>query len=167
MDPLSITAATVALIHTSATVGPLSSLLSCRNPLNCQVATSLRRLNQALRTAESRITDLCDELASLTSLLEAVESSLKGYSSLDFASVDEALWRQSEVVLDDCKATLAELGRLVDRINEGAGVDPRSLGWRARVAMALNVNRDDIAALRDKIHKLTSALRTVLHTITV
>ena len=79
--------------------------------------------------------------------------------------MDEALWRQSEIVMADCRTTLSELGLLVDKINQT--IDSRGLGWKARVAMDLNVHRDEIATLRDKIHKSTSALRTVLHTITV
>lgn len=79
--------------------------------------------------------------------------------------MDEALWRQSEIVMSDCRATLSELGVLVDKINEDT--DSKGLGWRARVASGLNAHRDEIEGLRDKIHKSTSALRTVLHTITV
>ncbi|SPO06351.1 uncharacterized protein DNG_09040 [Cephalotrichum gorgonifer] len=148
MDPLSITASTITLIHAAGAI-----------------ATSLHRLSDALRTAESRVTALCDELSNLTAFLEAVKQSLKGCSSLDLAAVDEDLWRQTEVVMADCQTTLDELGLLVDSIRETSCV--KGFGWKTRVAIDLSVRGAEIAALRDKISKSTSALRTILHTITV
>ncbi|KAL2172247.1 hypothetical protein VTG60DRAFT_6625 [Thermothelomyces hinnuleus] len=75
MDPLSITASAITLIQAAGAV-----------------KTSLQRLAHALKTADARITELCNELANLTAFLEAVERTLKGYRPLDSAYVDEDLW---------------------------------------------------------------------------
>lgn len=126
---------------------------------------------QSLRTADTRVSGLCDELASLTAFLEAVDKTLKGCRPLDLALVEEDLWRQCDVAMDDCQVTLNELGMLVNRIKDtgraraGAG----RFGWRGKVraVVDLNVHGADLAAFRDKIHKSNWALQTMLHTITV
>ncbi|KAK3292058.1 uncharacterized protein B0H64DRAFT_220023 [Chaetomium fimeti] len=119
----------------------------------------------SLKTADSRITELCNELASLTVFLEAVERTLKGCHPLDTAHVNEELWHQSELCLVDCQVTLNELAVLVDKIK--CSNNTRRFGWRLRAVVDLSVYSPDIGIFRDKIHKSTWALQTLLHTITV
>jgi hypothetical protein len=130
-----------------------------------QVKTSLQRLVHSLKTADSRITELCNELVNLTSFLEAVERTLKGCRPLDSGCVDEDIWHQSELCLVDCQVTLNELAVLVDKIKQNAGT--RSFGWRVRAAVDLSAYSPEIGIFRDKLHKSNWALQTLLHTITV
>ena len=130
-----------------------------------QVKTSLQRLAHSLKAADSRIAGLCDELVSLTSLLEAVERTLKGRRPLDSAAVDDDLWHQSDLCLVDCQVTLNELAGLVHKIKQSTAA--RRFGWRLRAVADLSTYGPDIAIFRDKIHKSNWALQTVLHTITV
>jgi len=119
----------------------------------------------SLKTADSRVTELCNELANLTAFLEAVERTLKGCRPLDWACVDEELWHRSELCLLDCQVTLNELTALVAKIERNGGA--RTFGWRVRAATDLSIYGPDIGILREKIHKSNSALQTMLHTVTV
>ncbi|KAK4125065.1 hypothetical protein N657DRAFT_679852 [Parathielavia appendiculata] len=148
MDPVSITASAITLITAAGAV-----------------KTSLQRLAHSLKTADSRITELCNELVNLTAFLEAVERTLNGCRPLDSACVDEDLWHQSELCLVDCQVTLNELAVLVDKVKRKART--RGFGWKVRAAVDLSVYGPDIAMFRDKLHKSNWALQTLLHTVTV
>ncbi|KAJ0116789.1 hypothetical protein J7T55_009940 [Diaporthe amygdali] len=137
MDPLSITTSAITLIQAAG---------SCRG-------------------AETRITGLCDELESLTSGLEAIDRTLKGRNALDLALVEDDLWKQCELALDDCHVTLNSLGVLVQKIRET--VRSKAWAWRVRAVVNLNVYGGDLAAFRDKVHKSNWALQTMLQTINV
>jgi hypothetical protein len=125
----------------------------------------LQQVARSLKTADSRITELCNELANLTAFLEAVERTLKGCRPLDSAFVDEDLWHRSELCLLDCQVTLNELTVLVAKIKKDGTT--RGLRWRMRTARDLSLYGLDIDILRDKIHKSNWALQTLLHTVTV
>ncbi|KAI3396847.1 hypothetical protein diail_11619, partial [Diaporthe ilicicola] len=101
----------------------------------------------------------------LTSGLEAIDRTLKGRNALDLALVEDDLWRQCELALDDCHATLNSLGMLVQRIKET--VRARAWAWRVRAVVNLNVYGADLAAFRDKVHKSNWALQTMLQTVNV
>ena len=120
---------------------------------------------RALKTADSRITELCNELVNLTTFLETVERTLKGCHPLDSACVDEGLWYQSELCLADCHVTLNELSVLVENIKQNTS--SKKFGWRVRAAVDLSIYDPDIVIFRDKIHKSNSALQTLLHAINV
>lgn len=94
-----------------------------------------------------------------------MHDTIKGCRSFDFALVEEDLWRQSELALSTCQATLNELQLLVNEI-QGVAL-PKKLGRKARIALILNVHSSRLANFRDKIHKSNWALQTILHTITV
>lgn len=126
---------------------------------------SLQRLIHSLKTADSRITDLCNELANLTACLETVERTLKGCRLIDVAYVDEDLWSQSELCLVDCHVTLNELAVLMDKIKNNPGA--RNFGWRLRAAVDLSIYGPEIVLFKDKIHKSNWALQTILNTISV
>lgn len=79
--------------------------------------------------------------------------------------MEEDLWHQSRLSLEDCRTTLEELTSLVDRIVENA----TSQGFfrRARVATDLTMYAVEIAGFEEKIHKSTFALQTMLSAIQV
>lgn len=132
---------------------------------NHQITSSLCGFITQCRGAETRITSLCDELESLTSGLEAIDRVLKGRSALDLALVEDDLWKQCELALDDCHVTLNSLGVLVHKIKENVRV--KAWAWRMKTVVNLNVYGSDLAAFRDKVHKSNWALQTMLQTINV
>ncbi|KKY37834.1 hypothetical protein UCDDA912_g02179 [Diaporthe ampelina] len=148
MDPLSITTSAITLIQAA---GSITSSL-------CGFITQCRG-------AETRITGLCDELESLTSGLEAIDRTLKGRNALDLALVEDDMWKQCELALDDCHVTLNSLGVLVHKIKETVRV--KAWAWRVKAVVNLNVYGGDLAAFRDKVHKSNWALQTMLQTINV
>jgi hypothetical protein len=148
MDPLSITASTITLLQVAGVV-----------------ASSLASFAKSMRTADSRLASLCDELASLTSFLQAIDSTLKGCQKFDLGLVDERLWQQSEIALANCQTTLNELGLVVAKIK--ASSLTKRFAWKARVVLDLSIYEDELVLYRDKIHQSSSALQTMLHTINV
>ncbi|KAG8161794.1 hypothetical protein KVR01_008781 [Diaporthe batatas] len=148
MDPLSITTSAITLIQAAGSI--TSSLCGF--------------INQC-RGAENRITSLCDELEGLTSGLEAIDRTLKGRNALDLALVEDDLWKQCELALDDCHVTLNSLGVLVQKIKET--VKGKAWAWRVKAVVNLNVYGGELAAFRDKVHKSNWALQTMLQTINV
>ncbi|KAH7310471.1 hypothetical protein B0I35DRAFT_74694 [Stachybotrys elegans] len=148
MDPLSITASTITLLQVAGVV-----------------ASSLASFANSMRTADSRLASLCDELSSLTGFLQAIDSTLKGCQKFDLGLVDERLWQQSEIALANCHTTLNELGLVVAKIKDSSR--KKGFAWKARVVLDLSIYGDDLVLYRDKIHQSSSALQTMLHTINV
>jgi hypothetical protein len=79
--------------------------------------------------------------------------------------MDEDLWRQSALSLEDCKTTLEELTIFINRIK--AAAKSPGLFRRARVAMDLTMYAGDITGFEEKIHKSNWALQTMLSAIQV
>jgi hypothetical protein len=113
------------------------------------------------------VSALCAELSTLISFLEAVDRTLKEYRGrpLSLASMDEDLWRQSALSLEDCKTTLGELATFINKIKAAA----KSPGFfrRAKVAANLTMYARDISGFQEKIHKSNWALHTMLSAINV
>lgn len=101
----------------------------------------------------------------MTSGLEAIDRTLKGRNALDLALVEDDLWKQCELALDDCHVTLNSLGVLVQKIKETVRV--KAWAWRVKAVVNLNVYGADLTAFRDKVHKSNWALQTMLQTINV
>lgn len=79
--------------------------------------------------------------------------------------VEDDLWKQCELALDDCHVTLNTLGVLVHKIKETVRV--KAWAWRVKAVVNLNVYGSELAAFRDKVHKSNWALQTMLQTINV
>ena len=79
--------------------------------------------------------------------------------------MDENLWRQSALSLEDCNTTIAELGAFIKRIKAVA----KSTGFfrRAKIAVDLTFYGRDISAFQEKINKSNWALQTMLSAINV
>ncbi|KAM0323694.1 hypothetical protein ACHAQA_008631 [Verticillium albo-atrum] len=148
MDPLSIAASTVPLLEAAGFI-----------------TKTLYKLIKSYRTAETRIVGLCEELSNLTTFLQAVDKTLKGYGALDFALVEEDLWREIDQALVNCQLSLGELSQLVERIKKHTRT--KGFAWKTRAVADLTIYDGELAAFRDKIHKSNWALQTILSTINV
>jgi len=119
------------------------------------------------RNADAKVSTLCHELSTLINLLEAVDRTLEKCrdSPLSLASIDENLWRQSALSLEDCKTTNAELEAFIKRIKSVA----KSTGYfrRAKIAVDLTIYSRDISVFQEKINKSNWALQTILSAINV
>jgi len=149
MDPLSITASTITLIQAAGAV-----------------SSALYEFVATFRNADTRVASLCTQLSRLIRFLEAVDRTLrKCRGPLSLASMDEDLWRQSALSLEDCKITLEELAIFINRIK--AAAKSPGLFRRARVALDLTMYAGDITGFEEKIHKSNWALQTMLSAIQV
>lgn len=122
---------------------------------------------QSIRSADSRILSLCDELSSLQNYLDAVQKILEDCRSRELSPVQPELWQRCDEALKDCLVTLSLLETLVNKIKDKTSDKRKGLRWRARVTVDLSIHGDDLAGFREKIHKSNSALQMMLHAITV
>jgi hypothetical protein len=149
MDPLSITASTITLIQAAGAV-----------------SATLHQFITTLRNADARVSALCGQLSRLIKCLEAVDRTLKKCRGpFSLVSMDEDLWRQSALSLDDCKTTLDELATFIDQIR--AVAKSPCFFRRAKVAMDLTMYAGDISGFEEKIHKSNCAVQTMLSAIQV
>lgn len=154
MDPLSICASAVTLTQLAGSL-----------------ASSLCGLAKTALNAESHVSSLCGEIATLARFLTSVDRTLQGAhqqqfrSSASLASVDDNLWHQSALALSDCQITLTELSALVSRIERA--VRERKRLWRLRTAVDLKFHASELEGYRAKINKSNWALQMILHAITV
>ncbi|KAL2061295.1 hypothetical protein VTL71DRAFT_7568 [Oculimacula yallundae] len=149
MDPLSITASTVTLIQSTGAV--------------CSI---LHKFTKTFRNADSRVAALSNQLSRLIKFLETIDRTLRNCrGQLSLVSMEEDLWHQSRLSLEDCRTTLDELTSLVNRIVDNA----TSSGFfrRAKVATDLTMYAVELAGFEEKIHKSNSALQTMLSAIQV
>ncbi|CAH0054634.1 unnamed protein product [Clonostachys solani] len=148
MNPLSITASTLTVIQAVGVV-------------TIGVGTFVH----SLRTIDSRLTGLYDELSDLQGNLKTIENTLIGCKDIDLSLIDDAIWHQSEIAIGNCQATVNDLARLVDKIKEASR--PGTIGWKVQAIFELKVHERDLAGFRDKVHQSNSALQTMLHIIVV
>jgi len=149
MDPLSITVSTVTLIQAAGAV-----------------SKALHEFVTTFRNADSRVAALSSELSKLIKYLDAIDRTLrKCRGPLSLASMDEDLWLQCSLSLDDCKTTLDELAAFINQVK--ATAKSTSIFRRAKVAIDLTMYAGDITAFEEKIHKSNWAIQTMLSAIQV
>ena len=149
MDPLSITASTVTLIQAAGAV-----------------CSTLHQFAKTFRNADSRVEALCSQLSRLIKFLDTIDRTLRNCRGrLSLASMDEDLYHQSLLSLEDCKTTLDELARFINHTVTIA----KSPGFfrRAKIATDLTMYAVEIAGFEEKVHKSNSALQTMLSAIQV
>uniref|UniRef100_A0A8H7NCG3 Azaphilone pigments biosynthesis cluster protein L N-terminal domain-containing protein n=1 Tax=Bionectria ochroleuca TaxID=29856 RepID=A0A8H7NCG3_BIOOC len=148
MNPLSITASTLTVIQAVGVV-------------TIGVGTFVH----ALRTIDSRLAGLDDELSDLQRNLKMIEDTLIGCKDIDLSLIDDAIWHQSKIAIGNCQATVNDLARVVEKIKEAS--KPGTIGWKVQAIFELKVHERDLAGFRDKVHQSNSALQTMLHIIVV
>ncbi|TQV97350.1 hypothetical protein IF1G_04590 [Cordyceps javanica] len=148
MDPLSICASAVALIGASTAV-----------------TKALYSFTRYATHAEAHVASLCSEISTLTGFLSSINKTLKScrHNARALALVDAELWRQSDLALQDCEATLDELSTFVARLKT---LNKTSF-WRAKVAVDMSIHARKLEQFRARLKRSNYALQTVLQTITV
>ncbi|EJP67059.1 uncharacterized protein BBA_03633 [Beauveria bassiana ARSEF 2860] len=148
MDPLSICASAVALIGASKSV-----------------TKALYSFTQYATHAEAHVALLCSEMTTLAKYLSSISKTLKSCrrNKRALALVDAELWRQSDLALQDCEATLNELSTFVAKLT----TSNKTPFWRARVAFDMSIYARKLNEFRVRLKRSNCALQTVLQTITV
>ncbi|KAM3452740.1 hypothetical protein MY3296_004309 [Beauveria thailandica] len=148
MDPLSICASAVALIGASKSV-----------------TKALYSFTQYATHAEAHVASLCSEMTTLTKYLSSINKTLKSCrrNASALALVDAELWRQSDLALQDCEATLNELSTFVAKLT----TSNKTPFWRAKVAFDISIHARKLDEFRARLKRSNCALHTVLQTITV
>ncbi|KAK3186833.1 hypothetical protein K4F52_004277 [Lecanicillium sp. MT-2017a] len=148
MDPLSICASVVQL---SLLAGNVTKLLTS--------------ITKSAVNAESQVSSLTSEVATLTSLLSCVKKTLGGCKSRPhaFDLVDDELWEQSDLALQDCEAGLSSLASFAVAIKAN---EKRRL-WKVRVGIDMSIHARKLEQFRMSLRRSNCALQTVLHTITL
>ncbi|KAK1637763.1 hypothetical protein BDP81DRAFT_393450 [Colletotrichum phormii] len=147
MDPVTITTSAVTLIEAGI------------------ITKSLRDFVHGVRTVDSRIAKLFEELENLTTFLNVVDRELKRCQAFDLAIVEDDLWQQSDIVLMDCMVTRIDLKTLIQDIKNTSS--SKGFVWRARAMLDLSIHGNELVSFQEKIHKSNGALQTILHTINV
>ncbi|KAK3984000.1 hypothetical protein QBC44DRAFT_200655, partial [Cladorrhinum sp. PSN332] len=150
MDPLSISASVLTLIQAAA------ATTSC-----------LQKFIKSVRRADSRLSDLCNELITLAGFLDAIDRSVKQFqqSNALLSPINDDIWRQSLIALEDCQTSLSELEELVTKVKNGRDRSRSTRLWRLTritLAISLDSHTSEIDHLRNKIHKSNCALQTML-----
>ncbi|KAM3541198.1 hypothetical protein ARSEF1564_005889 [Beauveria bassiana] len=148
MDPLSICASAVALIGASKSV-----------------TKALYSFTQYASHAEAHVALLCSEITTLAKYLSSINKTLKSCrrNKSALALVDSELWRQSDLALQDCEATLNELSTFVAKLT----TSNKTPFWRAKVAFDMSIHARKLDEFRIRLKRSNCALQTVLQTITV
>ncbi|CAG9975660.1 unnamed protein product [Clonostachys byssicola] len=146
MDPHSISSFTITLTQAAAIV-----------------TTALGNIAQ-LRTADTRLAGLCEELSDLPAPLQDIGDALEKCEKSDLAPVHDALSRQCDSALESCHMILRELGQLVDKIWESS---PGGDGWKSKSSIDLSIFGEEFTTYRDKIRLFNSAFQTMLQVITL
>jgi hypothetical protein len=128
-----------------------------------QVTTALGNIAQ-LRTSDTRLAGLCEELSDLPAPLKDIGDALEKCEKPDLALVHDALSRQCDSALANCHILIGELGQLVDRIWESS---PGGAGWKSKTAVDLSIFGEEFTTYRDKVRLFNSAFQTMLHVITL
>lgn len=122
---------------------------------------------QSIRSADSRVASLSDELSGLQSHLDAVQKTLEECRSRELAPVHTELWQRCDEALKDCLVTLSLLEVWVSKIKDTMPSKGKGLIWRTKTVVDLSIHGDELVAFREKIQKSSIALQTMLHTITL
>ncbi|CAH0021314.1 unnamed protein product [Clonostachys rhizophaga] len=146
MDPHSISSFTTTLTQAAAIV-----------------TTALGNIAQ-LRTADTRLAGLCEELSDLPAPLQDIGDALEKCDKSDLAPIHDALSRQCDSALANCHIILRELGQLVDKIWQSS---PGGAGWKSKSSIDLSIFGEEFTTYRDKIRLFNLAFQTMLQVITL
>ncbi|KAM3474709.1 hypothetical protein MY5147_004145 [Beauveria neobassiana] len=115
--------------------------------------------------AEAHVALLCSEITTLAKYLSSISKTLKSCrrKKRALALVDAGLWRQSDLALQDCEATLNELSTFVAKLT----TSNKMPFWRAKVAFDMSIHARKLDEFRVRLKRSNCALQTVLQTITV
>ncbi|KAK4230334.1 hypothetical protein QBC38DRAFT_346034, partial [Podospora fimiseda] len=155
MDPLSISASVLTLIQAAAAT-----------------TSYLQKFIKSVRKADSRLSDLCNELTTLAGFFDAIDRSVKQFQQTNplLSPINDDIWRQSLIAVEDCQASLSELEVLVNKFKNGSDLSRSTRLWRlTRITFAISLDSHaaDIDHLRNKIHKSNCALQTMLSVFNV
>ncbi|KAH8772525.1 hypothetical protein F5883DRAFT_455391, partial [Diaporthe sp. PMI_573] len=148
MDPLSIIGSSIAVIQVSVLV-----------------TKTLRGLKQSIKNIGDRIDCLCNEINHITTCLSTVQETLSSCQQIGLAPVGQNVWKQCDVAILDCFATLSEVSIMAEKI-KGSG-KREGLIRRTKAVVNWNDHNADLIALRDKLRMSHLALQTILQSITV
>ncbi|VUC33956.1 unnamed protein product [Clonostachys rosea] len=146
MDPHSISSFTITLTQAAAIV-----------------TTALGNVAQ-LRTADTRLAGLCEELSDLPAPLKDLGDALENCEKSDLALVHDALSHQCDCALANCHTTIRDLGQLVDKIWESS---PGGAGWKSKTSIDLGIYGEEFTTYRDKIRLFNLAFQTMLQVVTL
>ena len=118
-------------------------------------------------SVESTLAELQKEVGGLGNVLNSIAQSLKGPADArkGGGAVDEAeLWTSLAFAITDAKRTVTALRGIVQGL---AGTKSTSLLKRMVKQAKLNLNADEITAIRARIHTHTSSLQAALQMATM
>lgn len=151
MDPLSIAAATGSII------------LSCG-----QITFILTQWIGRLKTIDDRIQTFINEIQSLSATHDALQKTLQQPAMVAAARSAEqnagaGLWKQVQRSLNDCKATIEQLKKVLNDINSSSG----GLFRRPVQTFKESLLSGDVAGLRQRLVLFNSTLALPLQMINV
>jgi len=119
MDPLSIATGAASLATTCTRVKlavTIASQTGVMLILRDQISFFLYRIINATRKVHPTLATLCNEINSLSGLLESVGNTLQNCQALALQHVDAELWCRVHISLEDCKSTLESLDKAVNGV---------------------------------------------------
>jgi hypothetical protein len=169
MDPLSIAVGAASLATTCTRVRLARSV-----PLSAGVALILRdqisfflyHVINTTRKVHSTLAALCNDINSLSGLLESVSNTLQSCQALALQHVDKDLWHRIHASLEDCRSTLEFLEA---KVNEIQGTPETSAILKTRPALQLKLSwrSDEISGYRERIRKCNCAMQMAFQVINV
>lgn len=152
MDPLSIASASAGLA------------ITCVN-----ITASICTWVNDTKNVDTTVTALCDEIVSLSNVLNAISTAWQSNPSIAATQISEngKLWSSIKAILGDCEATLKKLHTTLDGVNNRTIIVRLGFLRRPIKQFTLSMKRNDIATLKQRIQAYNGAVSVALQVINV
>ncbi|KAL2802983.1 ribosomal protein S5 domain 2-type protein [Aspergillus granulosus] len=133
-----------------------------------QVSGSLITFIGNTSNVDTNLTDLNNEITTLSSVLVSIANSLQQDPSIDVTLIhpDRELWGTVETLINHCKSTLKDLHNQITGVRKDSSFIPTAFR-RVMKQVRLNMKHDDIIQFRRQLHSYYLGLQTVLQMINV
>ena len=151
MDPLSIAASATGLAVTAA-----------------KLSSVLYSWVDETRNVDTNVSGFCEEILSLSRLLEAIGRSIKENPVINAPGLDQdnELWSNFNLTLDDCHTTLDKLGQKLEEV-QNSTLFGLSILRRPVKQIRLSLKMKEIEVYRQRIQYYNGALQLPLQMINV
>lgn len=149
MDPFSIATGSASLVV-----------------LCVQVSATLYTWIDDTRQVDTNVAALCEEILALSRVLDAISKTWKRNPQITsvHSDPDGTLWVSVKASIDDCKATLEKMSRMVDDVQKG-GAFGRGFIRRTTKQIKFTLKAKDISVYKQRVQSYNSAMQSALHMI--
>ena len=131
-----------------------------------QVTATLYTFIDDTRHVDKNVSELIDEIRSLSQILDTISKSLGNNALVASSSANSSLWVNVHSSMQECQDTIKRLDQMLRDLGDSAP-SASSFLRKSKKQVKLNMRSKDVAAFKQQIHTHCSGMQLTLQTVNV